>query len=73
MGQFSVRNGMDIDRTNENLKRMVELMRAGDYENAYAILRDDHFTTGMDCSFRNIFKEMRLAAVVQALLSHSIY
>ena len=50
MGQFSVRNGMDIDRTNENLKKMVELMRAGDYENAYAILRDDHFTTGMDCA-----------------------
>ena len=50
MGQFSVQNGMDIDRTNENLKKMVQLMRQGEYEKAYAILRDDHFTTGMGCA-----------------------
>lgn len=48
MGQFSVKSGMDIDHTNENLKKMIGYMRAGDYENAYAILKGDHFTIGMD-------------------------
>lgn len=52
MGQLSVKKGMDIRRTNENLKKMVEFMRRGDYEHSYEILREDHFTTGMDCALQ---------------------
>lgn len=46
MGQCSVKNGMEISKTNENLKKMVQLMRENDYENAYAILKNDHFLLG---------------------------
>lgn len=48
MGQRSVKNGMDIAQTNENLKEMVRLMRENDYQNAYAILKSDHFTIGKE-------------------------
>lgn len=48
MGQCSVKNGMDIQETNENLKKMVLHMRENNYETAYAILKSDHFTTGKE-------------------------
>lgn len=48
MGQNSVKNGMDIVKTNENLKTMVQYMRENNYEKAYAILKADHFTTGKE-------------------------
>lgn len=48
MGQRSVNNGMNIAKTNENLKKMVQYMRENDYENAYAILKTDHFNTGKE-------------------------
>lgn len=48
MGQCSVKNGMDIPETNENLKKMVLHMRDNNYEAAYAILKRDHFTTGKE-------------------------
>lgn len=46
MGMYSVRNGMAIQKTNENLKQMVLYMRQGDYEQALDILKKDHFGTG---------------------------
>lgn len=48
MGQRSVKNGMNITKTNENLKKMVRLMREGKCEESYAILRADHFTIGKE-------------------------
>lgn len=56
MGLCSVKNGMEIDATNENLKKMLEYMRADDYENAFAILRNDHFVVGRN-SAMNIIEE----------------
>ena len=52
MGQYSVKNGMHIPKTNENLKKMVRHMRKGDYEKAYAILKADHFGTGKDSALK---------------------
>ena len=46
MGMRSVKNGMQIDETNENLKKMVLLMRENDYAKSFEILRNDHFKTG---------------------------
>lgn len=46
IGQYSVRNGMHIAKTNENLKKMIEYMRKGDAEKSYTILKTDHFDTG---------------------------
>lgn len=46
MGVYSVRHGMEIRKTNNNLKKMVSYMRKNDYENAFAILKADHFGTG---------------------------
>lgn len=46
IGQYSVRNGMQIAKTNENLKKMIEYMRKGEAEESYAILKTDHFDTG---------------------------
>lgn len=46
MGMYSVRNGMVINKTNENLKKLVLYMRKGDFESAFAILKNDHFGTG---------------------------
>ena len=48
MGQCSVKNGMDISETNENLKKMILYMRENNYEAAYAILKKDHFTIGKE-------------------------
>lgn len=48
IGQFSVKNGMRIPKTNENLKKMVKHMRNGDYEKSFAILKADHFEIGKD-------------------------
>lgn len=48
MGLYSLKNGMQIEKTNANLKKMVQYMRNNDYENAYAILTHDHFMTGKD-------------------------
>lgn len=46
IGQYSVKNGMHIPKTNENLKKLVEYMRKGDYEKSFAIFKSDHFGTG---------------------------
>lgn len=52
MGQYSIKNGMHIPKTNENLKKMIRLMRKGDYEKSYAILKADHFGTGKDSALK---------------------
>lgn len=48
MGLYSVKNGMEIHQTDENLKEMVRFMRENDYENSFAILQKDHFHKGKD-------------------------
>ena len=48
IGLYSVKNGMAVAKTNENLKKMIQYMRNGDYENAYSILKTDHFGIGKD-------------------------
>ncbi len=52
IGQFSVKNGMRIPKTNENLKKMVQYMREGDYEKSFAILKADHFEIGKDSALK---------------------
>lgn len=52
IGQYSVRNGMQIPKTNENLKKMIEYMREGDAEASFAILRADHFKIGRDSALK---------------------
>lgn len=52
MGQCSVKNGMIISQTNENLKKMIQYMRVNDYKHAYAILQSDHFATGRDSALK---------------------
>ena len=51
-GQVSVKNGMEITRTNENLKKMIEYMRKGDAEESFAILKADHFEIGRNSALR---------------------
>ena len=46
IGQYSVKNGMHIPKTNDNLKKMVEYMRKGNYEKSFTIFKADHFGTG---------------------------
>lgn len=46
MGMYSVKHGMVINQTNENLKKLVLHMREGRYEPAFTILKNDHFGTG---------------------------
>ena len=46
IGQYSVKNGMHIPKTNENLKKMVEYMRKGNYAKSFEIFKADHFGTG---------------------------
>lgn len=46
MGQYSIKNGMVISKTNDNLKKMVQFMRKGNFEKSFAILKADHFGTG---------------------------
>lgn len=48
IGVSSVKNGMIITQTNDNLKTMVQLMRDGNYEASYDILKKDHFGIGKD-------------------------
>ena len=48
IGLYSVKNGMIITKTNDNLKKMIQYMREGAYENAYQILKADHFGIGKD-------------------------
>lgn len=48
MGLYSVKNGMRIPKTNDNLKKMILYIRKGNYEKAYSILKTDHFNTGKD-------------------------
>lgn len=61
MGQCSVKNGMAIPKTNENLKKMVEYMRKGDYKNSYQILKSDHFDTGRDSALnRDLARDLVL-------------
>lgn len=52
IGQYSVRHGMHIPQTNERLKKMVRYMRKSDYERAYQILRDDHFSLGQSSALK---------------------
>ena len=52
IGQCSVKNGMRIPKTNENLKKMVQYMREGDYERSFAILKADHFEIGKDSALK---------------------
>lgn len=52
MGMYSVKNGMRISTTNENLKKMVKYMRANQYEKAFDILKKDHFTLGKDSALK---------------------
>lgn len=48
IGQYSVKNGMHISQTNENLRNMVRYMREGNFEKSYEIMRTGHLETGMD-------------------------
>lgn len=52
MGQYSIKNGMHIPKTNENLKKMVRHMRKGDYEKSFDILKADHFGIGKDSALK---------------------
>ena len=46
IGQYYIKNGMAIPKTNDNLKKMIQYMRKGNYEKAFAIIKSDHFGTG---------------------------
>ena len=52
IGQYSIKNGMRIPRTNENLKKMVQYMRKNNYEKAFEILKADHIGTGKDSALK---------------------
>ena len=52
IGQYSIKNGMRIPRTNENLKKMVQYMRKNNYEKAFEILKAYHFATGKDSALK---------------------
>ena len=56
IGQFSVKNGMHIPKTNENLKKMVTYMRSGNFEKSFSILKTDHFETGKDSALKECLK-----------------
>ena len=58
IGQYSIKIGMAIPKTNDNLKKMIQYMRKGNYEKAFAILKADHFGTGKSTALngpRNIY------------------
>ena len=59
IGQCSVQNGMKISKTNENLKKMIGYMRDGNSEEAFALLKADHFKIGRDSALK--------AAIVERL------
>lgn len=48
MGLYTVKNGIIMQNTNDNLRRMVEYMRKGDFENSFKILMEDHFRLAVD-------------------------
>lgn len=52
MGLYSVRNGLHINKANENLKKMVRYMRSNNYEKAFEILRNDHFLIGKSSALK---------------------
>ena len=52
IGQYSIKNGMRIPKTNENLKKMIKYMRSGNYEKAYEILKADHFGIGKNSALK---------------------
>lgn len=52
MGLYSVKNGLHIEKANENLKKMIAYMRKNKYEEAYAILKGDHFMTGKSSALK---------------------
>lgn len=52
MGQYSIKNGMVISKTNDNLKKMVQFMRKGNFEKSFAILKADHFGTGRSSALK---------------------
>lgn len=54
IGLYSIKNGMAIPKTNENLKKMVQYMRKGNYEKAFAILKADHFGTGKNTALSGL-------------------
>lgn len=52
IGLYSLKGGMQIKATNENLKKMVLYMRKNNYEKAFAILKGDHFIIGKDSALK---------------------
>ena len=52
IGLYSVRNGMKIEATNRNLKKMITYMRNHQFEQAYEILKGDHFTIGKNTALK---------------------
>ena len=44
---------MQIEKTNENLRKMIEYMRKGDAEQSFAILKADHFEIGRDSALKD--------------------
>lgn len=52
MGQCSIKNGMAIAETNDNLKKMVTYMRDGNFEEAFHILKSDHFGMGRESALK---------------------
>lgn len=52
MGLYSVRNGLPINKANDNLKKMIRYMRSGNYEKAYEILHNDHFLIGKSSALK---------------------
>lgn len=54
IGQYSIKNGMRIPKTNENLKEMIKYMRSGNYEKAYEILKADHFGIGKNSALKGM-------------------
>ena len=57
VGMYSLKNGMRIVPTNENLKKMGKYMRKNDYERAFAILKKDHFMQGKDSAMKEELKK----------------
>lgn len=52
IGQYSVKNGMNISKTNESLRKMVRYMREGSYEKSCRVLREGHLITGRDSALK---------------------
>lgn len=52
IGLYSLKGGMQMKTTNENLKKMVTYMRKNNFEKAFAILKGDHFIIGKDSALK---------------------